>query len=435
MKSYCVLIFVFFSIFVCGRSFAQSSSELKSRKAKLTKEIQALNKELTQTRGSKKLSLKQVNALNEQIRLRESKITTINSEIRLLDNQISTNTRTVSNLKSQLSKLKKEYAAMVVFAYRNKGSYSKLMFIFAARDFNQAYMRLKYLSQFGEYRMRQAREITHTQTQLTVKIKELDKDKQQKSSLLQEEVSEKTTLGKQKQKQTVELNKLTKQEKQLNGQIETKNREAKKLEVAIAAAINREIARAMAEEKARKAVAAAKEAAAAAERKKSNPTAPVAKAPIEKPSAVGTNALIAAPEAAKLSANFQANKGRLPWPVDAGKIARGFGRHTDGVNVVSDNPGINFQTNAGGVARAVFDGEVSMAQNVGSFYVVLIKHGEYFSVYSQLKSINVSRGDKVSTRQAIGTVQADPFDGTTQLHFELRKGVSPLNPASWLSSR
>ena len=146
------VFFIFTFILIAGTTFAQSSSELKRRKESLTREIEMLRKSQNKVVNNKRLSLRQINVLNAQIRLRQEKITTINSEVRLLDNQISENSNNVRSLQSQLNRLKKEYAAMILFAFRNQSSYSKLMFIFASTDFNQAYKRLKYLQQFGDYR-------------------------------------------------------------------------------------------------------------------------------------------------------------------------------------------------------------------------------------------------------------------------------------------
>jgi septal ring factor EnvC (AmiA/AmiB activator) len=157
--------------------FAQSSAELKRRRDRLSDELDQLNREYQETASNKKVSLKQLNILRAQINLREEKITNINSEVRNLDNQISQSNNTVHSLQSQLDQLKKDYAGMVLFAYRNQSAYNKLMFIFASKDFNQAYRRLKYLQQFGTYRERQAGYIQGTQKDLHVKIVELDKDK------------------------------------------------------------------------------------------------------------------------------------------------------------------------------------------------------------------------------------------------------------------
>ncbi|WP_423148233.1 murein hydrolase activator EnvC family protein [Rubrolithibacter danxiaensis] len=420
-------------LFLTGPAFSQSSAELKRRKKALTKEIELLNRSLKKTSSNKQLSLKQINVLNTQIRLREEKISTINSEIRLLDDQISDNTSTVKNLQAQLSDLKKEYAAMILFAFKNRSAYNKLMFIFSAKDFNQAYKRLKYLNQFSKYRKKQAGYIEQTQHGLHVKIVELDQNKKEKSSLLEDEQEEKQTLGKEKNHQSQVLNKLSSQEKKLQKQLVTKKKESARLNRAIRSAIEKEIEaarrKAAAQAAARAAAAKAQAAKMAAANKSSSST--TAKSSVKE--AKGSSVLSATPESAKLSSNFLSNRGSLPWPVASGSIVEGFGNHSYGVNVTLENNGVDIKTAPGATVRAVFSGEVSTVANIGGNFVVLIRHGEYFTVYSNLRSASVSRGQKVSTKQAIGTVVTDPSDNTTQLHFEVRKGATPLNPSGWLA--
>lgn len=402
--------------------FAQSSSELKRRKEALTREIESLNRSLNQTASSKNLSLKQIRELNAQIRLREQKINTINAEVRLLDNQISDNTNTVRSLQSQLNKLKKEYAGMVVFAFRNQSAYSKLMFIFAADNFNQAYKRLKYLQQFSEYRKKQVKYIETTQKQLNVRISELDKNKREKSTLLSDQEKEKQTLGVQKNSKSKVLSGLNSQEKKLKTELTRKQRESANLNRAIQNAIAREIeaARKRAEEAARLAAEKAR-----AENKD---------APAAKPVAKGSSVLASTPESAKLSSDFLGSRGSLPWPVSNGVIIEGFGSHTYGRNVKTENNGVDIKTAPGSSVRAVFGGEVAAVHNMGGSYAVLIMHGEYFTVYSNLKSVSVSKGQKVTLKQTIGTVATDSVDGTTEVHFEVRKGAAPMNPAGWLAN-
>ena len=409
-------------ILLSGQAFSQSSAELKRRKEALTREIEMIRKSLTQTSSSKRLSLKQINALNAQIRLREEKIQTINSEVKLLNNQISENTNTVRSLQTQLNKLKKEYAGMVLFAFRNQSAYSKMMFVFAAKDFNQAYKRLKYLQQFGTYRQKQAKYIQETAKDLGLKIIELDRNKREKNNLLNDQEKEKLTLGKEKNSQSRVLSSLSKQERQLKQELTQKQKESARLNRAIQNAIAREIeaARKKAEEEAR---------AAAAKAKSENREAPEAK-----PIARGSSILAATPEAAKLSSDFLSNRGRLPWPVAVGTIVERFGNHSYGVNVTVENNGVDIKTSEDAAVRAVFSGDVTTVQNIGGMYAVLIRHGEYFTVYSNLKTVSVSKGQKVSVKQAIGTVITDPSDGTTQLHFEVRKGAVPMNPETWLAN-
>lgn len=416
---YLLFLFIFCSV---AAVYGQSSAELKRRKDVLTREIESLNKTLNKTSTNKNLSLKEIRALNAQIRLREQKINTINSEVSLLDNQITENTNTVRSLQNQLDKLKKEYAGMVLFAFRNQSSYSKLMFIFAAHNFNQAYKRLKYLQQFSEYRKKQAKYIEGTTKELKGKITELDRNKQEKSHLLTDQEKEKQTLGKQRTSKSKVLTSLNNQEKKLKQEITRKQRESATLNRAIANAINREIeeARKRAEEAARAAAAKAK-----AENKDTPAAVPVSK---------GSSVLAATPESAKLSSDFLGSRGNLPWPVTNGMVIEDFGNHTYGRNVTTENNGVDIKTAPGSAVRAVFEGEVAAVQNLGGSYAVLVRHGEYFTVYSNLRTVSVSRGQKVSLKQNIGTVITDPVDGTTEVHFEVRKGALPMNPAGWLAN-
>ena len=224
MKLQKIIFILFLSILAYSVS-AQTESQLRRKKEAIQREIEQLQKNLSKTASGKKLTLQQINAINAQIRLRQDKIGTINSEIKNLDNQISQNTNTVHTLQGQLGDLKKEYAGMIRFAQRNRNAYEKMMFIFAARDFNQAYKRIKYLQQFSQYRKKQAGYIENTQQDLNGKIKVLDKTLREKSDLLKEQERERERLGKDKNQQSVALNQLTKQERQFKQDINSKKKE------------------------------------------------------------------------------------------------------------------------------------------------------------------------------------------------------------------
>lgn len=425
MKFLKVLLFLI-CIFAAVHVRAQSSTELKKQRDRINDELEQLNRQLEETQKNKKSTLKQLNILKAQISLREQKITVINGEVRNLDSQISENTNTVHSLQSQLELLKKKYADMVLFAYRNKSGYNKLMFIFAAKDFNQAYKRLKYLQQFATYRERQAASIESKQKDLHVKIVELDKTKEQKHSLLLDQEKEKNNLGKERNDQSVAVKNLTSQEKQLRRQALAKQNEVRR--------ITRAVIKAQIEEARRKAEAeeAARLAAEKARAAASGTT--VAAAP--KPVARKTNSEIlnATPEAAKLSNDFLGNRGRLPWPVTNGAITQGFGSFTtDGIR--SESTGLDIRTNEGATVRAVFDGTVSKVQNVLGSWLIIIRHGEYLTAYSNLKSATVAAGQKVSTKQSLGVAGADGVTGDTMVHFELYKAGTPVDPKIWLADR
>ncbi|GAA4923487.1 murein hydrolase activator EnvC family protein [Mucilaginibacter defluvii] len=428
------LLLIFISTCVAVNSFAQSSAELKRRKEKLNDELAELNREYDKVRKDKSVSIKQLNILRAQINLREDKIKTINSEVRNLDNQISENTNTVHTLQGQLDQLKKDYAGMVLFAYHNKSAYNKLMFVFAANDFNQAYKRLKYLQQFGNYRQRQAESIQGTQKDLGIKINELDRTKKEKRTLLQDQEREKQNLDKQRSDQAVVVSKLSKQQGYLKQQQRTKSKQISAINRQISSAIRREIAEARrkAEAEARERAAAERARAAAAER--DNKPAPVA---ANKPkeitkSSSNSEVLNSTPEAARLSNDFLGNRGSLPWPVANGTITQGFGTYyIEGIK--TENTGLEIRTAGGAAARAVFSGEVTTVGNISGTYVVIIRHGEYFTAYSNLRSVSVAKGQKVSTKQAVGVVATDGATGETVLHFDLYKGQTPVNPKIWLA--
>ncbi len=427
MRLFQILFFLLLSLTIAA--FAQNSEDLKRRKKELSREIELLNKSLRQTSNTKKLSLKQINSLNAEIHLREEKIATINSEINLLDNQISDNTNTVYTLQGQLNQLKKEYAGMVRFAFKNQNAYNKLMFVFAADNFNQGYKRLKYLSQFTQYRKKQAEYIKKTQNLLQIKIVELDHNKKEKSTLLEDEQEEKESLGEKKNKQAEVLSKLSKQEKQLAQQLANKKRESTRLNQAIQTAIAREIEAARKREEARIAAANTKTLADAKAKSNNTKTVKVKTTTVSK----GSSVLVSTPEAASLSSSFLGSRGSLPWPVATGTVVEGYGLHNYGVNVTIENNGIDIKTTKGAIVRAVYSGKVTTIKDIGGSLAVLINHGEYFTVYSNLRSVSVAQGQKVTAKQAIGTVITDPSDGTSQVHFEVRKGAAPLNPSSWLA--
>ena len=403
--------------------FAQTSKELKRKKEALQREIELAQKNLNRTTKGKKLTLSQINALKAQIQLRQEKISTINTEMKNLDNKITENTGKVHNLQNQLDELKKEYAAMIRFAQRNKNAYGKMMFIFAAKDFNQAYKRIKYLQQFGQYRKKQAAYIRQTEKELSNQIVTLDKKLKNKGSLLKEQESEKDKLDKNREEQTIVLNKLSKEEKLYSSDIKNKRKQNEALDRAIKAAITKEIAearrKAEEEEKERLRLAAAK---AKAEGREAPETA-------AKPKTTG-ELLRSSPADAKLSAGFENNKGSLPWPVERGYITSHFGSYK--VDQASaHNDGITFQTDENAAVKAVFNGTVGSVVPVFGKYIVIIRHGEYFTTYSNLKNVYVGKGSSVTTKQVIGVVAIN--DEVPELGFQINRGAVPQNPESWIA--
>lgn len=403
------IIFILFILFSGVQAFAQSRAELEKKKAQLNKDIEMINNTLSKTSTNKKVTLKQLNALRAQIRLRQSKINTINSEIRLLDGQINENLNQVRSLQAQLKQLKDDYAAMIRFAQKNQGAYSKLMYIFAAKDFNQAYKRMKYLQQFGEYRQKQAKYIEDTQASLKNKIAQLNKNKQEKDHLLGDQVKEKSTLGVAQKKQIKVVSSLTSQERKLKQNLAQKQREAQKLDRLIQREI--ELARKRAEEEAR---------AAAAKAKAEGKDAPNSN---NKTGSI----LNSTPEALKLSSDFVSNRGKLPWPVANGVVTQYSGMQKI-QNVTVENTGWTIQTNPSASIRAVFSGEVRTVVNLYGYNIVLVQHGQFFTAYKFQGSASVSKGEKLKVKQSIGTA-----GDQAEIEFHIYKDKEELDPRLWLA--
>lgn len=397
--------------------FGQTSAELKRNKDAIQREIDMLQRNLNETSSTKRLTLGQIRAVNAKIRLMQNKIAVINSEVKNLDNQIHENTNEVHSLKSQLGQLKNEYAAMVRFAQRNKNAYDKMMFIFASETFNQAYKRIKYFQQFGQYRKKQADYIQGTKKNIEYKIVVLDKNLKEKSNLLTEQQQEKIKLGKNKTEQAQMLNQIKSQERRFRQDIAARKRKQAEVDRAIRSAIQREIE--LARQQAEAAERLANQKAIAEGR-----PLPVAK------DRSSSNYLTSSPESAKLSAGFENNRGHLPWPVGRYSIVERFGNHTEG-QAHYTNDGINILTEQGAAVKAVFEGDVLFVRELYGTYIVALRHGDYFTIYQNLKSVNVAKGSKVETKQVLGVV-ASKEDGPI-LHFEIMRGQTKLNPEAWIA--
>jgi murein hydrolase activator len=392
-----------------GESFAQNKNELENKKAKLQKEIDFTNKQLKIVEKNKNSTAEQLAALRKKIQLREALISTINSEISSLGGAIASTSKEIVTLETELQKLKREYAVMIRNAYMTRNNYHLLMFIFASNDFNQAYKRMKYLQQYGEYRRSQATQIVGTQEHLTGKKQELEQKKNEKTSLRNTEQKQKSTLEKEKKDQDKLLVKLTDREKKLKKDLAAKQAAKKKLDDAIARLIRKEIE------------AARKKATAAGKKNITN-----------------NNVFTLTPEAAKLSNSFSGNKGLLPWPVAEGTISSLFGEHPhkELKGIMVKNNGIDILSGRGATARCIFEGTVSGVINIpGAGKAVIIRHGEYLSVYSNLETVSVNTGDKVTTKQAIGTIAEAGEGARGEIHLEIWKNTTKLDPKAWLARK
>lgn len=408
----------------------ESRADLEAKKTNLQSEIELTNQLLKETRRNKTLSLSQLVALNKKIEAREALIATINEEIAELDLEIGKKQTEIVLEDSALAKMKREYAQMVVFAYRNRNAYSNVMFLFSADGFNQAYLRLKYLQLISTSRKLQAQRIATKQQELNDQLASLEADKAEKKSLLGNEETEQQTLAKEKDDKDATFRGLQTKEANLQADLTKKNTQKVNTDSAIARLLREEIAKqvAAATAAANKTNTQPKTGGTTPPKGGTNPPANTPPAPTK---------VTLTPEAKTLGENFASNQGKLPWPVERGTIVSKFGKHPHPVlkGVTTQNNGIDISVSSGSMARAVFDGECTGLTNIpGSGWLVIIRHGEYLTVYSQLEEALVKVGDKVKTKQNIGKIATDQQEGTTELHFEVWKsGGIKLDPESWIA--
>ena len=439
---------VFISPLFSQHSSKNSERDLANKKRTIEGEIKEINVILAETKANKKSSMGFLVNINMKLEKRQELINTINLQIQLLNKAIRKNEAESDLLKANLEKLKKEYAQMIVFAQRNQDAYSALMYIFAAESFNQAYSRLKYMQQYSEFRRKQAIEIINTQTSLLAKLNELKLQRQEKNQLLGNEQVEKVQLSTEKTQQEQVLTELQKKEKELKAELEKKKEDAVQLQLEIKRLIAAEIKR-KAEEAAKvaaaKALAAKKareEKARIAKRKreeaaKSTPgKAPEKEEVVDKAEKeTNSSATELSEEAEALSTDFSNNRGKLPWPVAKGVICETYGEHEHPAikGFMMFNNGLEICATKGTQARAVFEGEVtSIAVSPTGGKLVIIRHGEYLSVYCNLGEVLVKTGQKVNVKEVIGTVMYNEEDDKTSINIQIWKGQKAMDPGGWL---
>ena len=422
-------IVLFFLALASSPAYAQktkgkSKKQLQNEITTLQKEISNANELLKKTTKDKEMTLNEVSILENKIKQREQLIRAYNEQIDILDEEIDKGQNNIKSLNSDLSKLQKEYAKMIVFANKNRNQYDRLGFIFASEDFNQAFSRLRYIRQFTDARKVKMEQIASTEKQISSEVEASQQAREEQAALLKEEKNQQEALKKEKEELNAQVAKLKKKEGNLQQDIKKKQQQTQKLQKAIDDIIAEEIRKAN-EEAARK--------RREEEKKNTNKGKTTATTTTTKTKEKG---MALTPAEKTLSTSFVNNKGKLPWPVERGTISSSYGKHASSVSskVTVTNNGIDIATTDGAKARAVFDGEVaSVTKLTGANTVVIIRHGEYFTVYSNLENVTVKRGDKVKTKQNIGTVHTNNTEGKTELHFELLKEQNRQNPEGWLS--
>ncbi len=395
-----LLAFVIFFVLSFSVHAQKSKTQLQREKQRNLEKIKETERILDETGEQKKNSLGELNALNQRILQQESLIKSIQGEVSLLDYDISENNQIIDALERDLKKLKEEYAAMLFAAQKASGKVDKLTFLFSAQSFDQMMMRLKYMEQYGKARQDQAVAIEKVQGILKEQVRVTQVKRSEKNALLNEELKENQQLTNLKQKQRTLVRNLEKQEKQLRKDLETTRKAVAELEDLIAKIIKEEMEKAARE---------------ARERERNKSGREVSEAAIA------------------LSASFADNKNKFPWPV-SGFVSQGFGRQAHPVlkGIIIQNDGVNIQTRNNEEVHVLFNGQVSaVSPTPGLGMTIIVKHGDFFTVYTGVKDIAVKQGQTVSTNQVLGKVQSNA-DGISELRFQIRKNFDALNPQEWL---
>ncbi|EAZ79396.1 murein hydrolase activator EnvC family protein [Algoriphagus machipongonensis] len=407
---YSLLLTVFFCLGTELQAQTKKTREqLEREKAEVQERLREFDKILKQTTEIKKNSIGQLNAVTRKVQTQSRLVNTLAREVKLLDQEIKETEDKIEKYKKELIDLKAEYSRMIYNASKLNRGLSIVSFVFSSGNFNQLYMRLKYLKQYTDNRKQQAEQIEKVSIQLAEEQIALDAKKQEKEDILEEERKEKLALEQARKEQQGIVNTLSKKEKDIQKQIAATKKQQDQLNRMIKQVIEEEI---------RLAEAAAK---------KSNSTT--------KKSAGSSMPLT--PEAAALSSSFAGNKGRLPWPVETGFIAQGFGTypHPTLKGITMDSDGVDIRTQPDSEVRTVFDGTVSKITTMPGFGgTVIIKHGEYYTMYSKLKTISVKSGQTVSAKDVIGRV-ATGEDGQAEVHFQTWKGLKVMDPSTWITSK
>ncbi len=428
---------------------ANEKAELEKKRKQTLQEIEILNKQYNEIKKNKKLSLNQLAVVQRKIDLRNQVINDINKQVNNIDKTINSSYREMRRLQKDLDTLKINYAHNVVYAYKNRSNYDFLNFLFSASNFNDAIRRIAYMRAYRTYRTQQVDAINKTDKLYKEKIVQLTNNKKEKSSVLLDQSKEVNELLKDKVEQAAVVNEFKKKETEIGKTLAVKKKQAVALQNATAVLIKRiakeeEEKRKLALKKAQdikknQANTSSKTNTSSGTPDKPNTTEnPVVTTPVNsKPTK--ENIQQAYEELNKieiaLGANFESNRGKLPWPVDNGFVSTPFGASVvPGTNLKWNQDWITISSPVGSSVKAVFDGEVVSVSDQNGVSTVAVKHGNYVTMYSNLKSVAVNKGQDISRGTIIGKVDAN-MEGEGTIEFILLKGAQNLNPASWLRNR
>jgi len=424
-----MLKFILSLIFLLTISFSWSQvsqqEKLEQRKAEILREIREKEEQLQNVQSKEKTVTKQLVLQTEKINLKEKLIKTTEKQTKLLSNDMYINQININRLKRELVLLKEDYANMIVKSYKSRSEQSRAMFLLSSENFLQAYKRAQYMKQYASYRKVQGEEIKNKTRELEGYNEKISVQKTEKQKLLEENQKEKTELEKEKQVQQELAKSIKKDKKQIIAEIKKKQQETR--------AIDNQIQKLI-----KAAIAAANKKTAEANRKtapNSPKTVSVETSNAASKAIETSTKIVLTSEGQLIANNFKANKGKLPWPVEKGFVSLPYGDQPHPVykTLVVHNSGVEITTDQGANARAVFGGEVISVMILSPVNkAVMIQHGDYFTVYQNLSSVSVSKGDKVSIKETIGRIRTNGDTGKTVLKFTISQNTTYNNPATWL---
>jgi septal ring factor EnvC (AmiA/AmiB activator) len=426
---WCLLAFLLLPF----NAFSQSKKELEDKRKKIIRDISATEKMIKKTRENKEATYDRFLALQSQINSRESLINNLQEEVAAAEEGISRNQSVIASLHQDVATMREEYGRTVRNAFRQKTISNPLLYILSAESLNHAFRRWLFLRKYDQRRREQALAIAATQEMLARKTQSLEETRAEKENLLLSMQGQKASLKGELVEKDEMLKYLSKDENRLKSDLEKKQTAHELLNRSIENIISEEVRRRVDEA-----------------RSNPKPSAPTTPAPKEKPTkkalesapkpeksnpVVAENAPASAAVADNATLGFAKNKGRLPWPVENGFISRTFGRqqHPTLKNIVITNNGVDIRTDESAAVCAVYEGKVAGTQFIpGHDYTVIIQHGDYYTVYSNLADISLAKGDMVRSKQRIGTVSNNPITGSSELHFELWHQKERVNPSGWI---
>jgi septal ring factor EnvC (AmiA/AmiB activator) len=430
LNSWLLLTFLICSFMAIGQ---KKSDQLQAEQSKLEKKLSTTKNLLEKVKSGTQNSMNELKLIDNQVKFREELVQNFDNQIRGADLTISSKDSEVKALQSKLERLKAQYKKLLLYAYKHRNRYGKMMYVFSATNYFEAVKRNSYLKRIAEIQEKQFRIIRQNQGAIKTEITTIRSEKTKKERLLSEKIIEKEKILKDKEQKQKALDNLRKDEKKLMAELKKAEKQKDELKRRIKQAIEKEIAdaEAKAKKEAKKTESGGSKKTESGSSGSSSSGSTTAKKEV---------ALTETKESLAMGKNFESNRGKLPWPVAKGTITEGYGKnpHPTMANVYTNNNGIDIGAPKNAQVRAVFEGEVTSVLNIpGAGKVVIIKHGNYRTVYSNLQDTYVSVGSKVTTKQTIGSLLPDGEGSLSTSHFEIHQIVDgalvKMNPTLWLS--